>query len=282
MSYPPSVYKTWVNGETLTAADLNNSFQVIPNTNIPEDTDDYSANTAEMQTTTDPYPSSVASLATNLAGEVERLRYQILQINKAIKGSTVTNWYEDAPTADILKIGSSTADVSSLKLTGNGDANSNKIINLAAAALASDAARFDQTRILQVVVGTSGTKFSTDEGTYQSTNLSASITPSSTDSKILVMAFSVFGITDTTTYGAYCLANDTTTLVEHQLFANGNLYTVPASIATLHSPATTSALTYRVRIKSVGSPVSTIRWGTTAVNDIDSAQVMILMEVNGI
>lgn len=93
MSYPPSVFKTWVTGEVLTAADLNSSMQVIPNSNIPEDIDDYSTSTSEMRTTTDPYPSGTPSLPTSLDGELTNLRYQIL----GILGSSVTYWYEDAP-----------------------------------------------------------------------------------------------------------------------------------------------------------------------------------------
>jgi hypothetical protein len=89
MSFPPSVYKTWVAGETLTAADLNNSFLAPINSNIPEDTDDFSVNQAEMQTQTDPYPASAVSLSTSLSEEIARLRHAIAQA----KGTTY--WYED-------------------------------------------------------------------------------------------------------------------------------------------------------------------------------------------
>lgn len=97
MSFPPSVYKTWVAGETLTAADLNNSFLAPINSNIPEDIDDFSVNAAEMQTTTDPYPASVESLATSLSEEISRLRYVIKQISGA------TQWYTD-PDSDITTL----------------------------------------------------------------------------------------------------------------------------------------------------------------------------------
>lgn len=89
MAYPPTVYKTWVAGETLTAADLNNSMNIIPNSNIPEDIDDFSVNEAEMQTTVDPFPAGVASLATSLSEELSRLRYVIAQITGE------TQWYID-------------------------------------------------------------------------------------------------------------------------------------------------------------------------------------------
>ena len=58
--------------------------------------DDYSSTVTEMESTADPYPASVASQATSAAGEVERLRYQILGILQALD-STITKWEEDAP-----------------------------------------------------------------------------------------------------------------------------------------------------------------------------------------
>jgi len=114
MSYPYSVHKTYVTGEVLTAADLNSSDVTHVNHNIPEDTDDYSVNAAEMQSTVDPYPASSESLPTSLAGELERLRYQI----KAITGET--HWYHDIDVTlalIALKIGTSGTQV----LTGTGE-----------------------------------------------------------------------------------------------------------------------------------------------------------------
>ena len=89
MSYPYSVFKTYVAGETLTASDLNSSDVTHPNQSIPEDTDDYSTNLTEMQSMTDPYPGDVASLATALDGEIARLRFQV----DAIIGGS--QWYVD-------------------------------------------------------------------------------------------------------------------------------------------------------------------------------------------
>lgn len=115
MSYPASSYKTWTAGEILTAADLNNAFTTTNNVNIPEDIDDYSANDAEMQTTADPYPAGVTSLATSLSDELTRIRYQIHQIGKAIgDSSTFTHWYFDMPdptaATTFLKVNNSAAD----------------------------------------------------------------------------------------------------------------------------------------------------------------------------
>lgn len=98
MAYPYSVHKTYTAGEILTAADLNSTDTTHVNSNIPEDIDDYSANTTEMQTTADPYPGASESLAVALDGELQRLRYQILQIGKLLgTASTFTHWYFDLP-----------------------------------------------------------------------------------------------------------------------------------------------------------------------------------------
>lgn len=89
MAYPWTVYKTWTTGEILTAADLNSSFTQGISNSIPTSIDDYSSNTAQMQSTADPYPAGVESLASTIAGELERLRYVIAQITGE------TQWYID-------------------------------------------------------------------------------------------------------------------------------------------------------------------------------------------
>lgn len=108
MSYPWSNYKTWVSGEILTAADLNNSLSNIIDHTIPEDIDDYSANTTEMQTTTDPYPAASPSLATTLSGELERVRYMVKQITGE------SQWYIDAAT-DLTTIKNGTLTIAGAK-----------------------------------------------------------------------------------------------------------------------------------------------------------------------
>lgn len=67
----------------------------------PEDIDDYSVSVAEMRATTDPYPGATpsASQAVTLVGELERLRYQVLNIMYGAQGATPSYyWYQDPPT----------------------------------------------------------------------------------------------------------------------------------------------------------------------------------------
>ena len=77
---------TVIAGQTITASERNNEFDNVINNMTPDGVDDASANVAAMQATTDP---SGGSLATDLRGELRRLRFQILKCNSA--GG---NWYD--------------------------------------------------------------------------------------------------------------------------------------------------------------------------------------------
>ena len=81
--------KTWNTGETLTASDLNAEFDNILNNSDPDGIGDASANATAMQATADPYPSASVSLATDLTGELKRLRYIVKQL------SGEAYWYVD-------------------------------------------------------------------------------------------------------------------------------------------------------------------------------------------
>lgn len=84
--------KTWIS-ETLTAADINAEFNNILDNLDAEGTGGYSDNTTEMQAQTDPGEVGSESLASSLADELERLRYEIAQI----KGTTY--WYTNPVTS---------------------------------------------------------------------------------------------------------------------------------------------------------------------------------------
>jgi len=79
--------KTWGNNEIVTNEDLNAEFDNILDNLIPAQLDDYSTNQTQMQTNVDPGEVGTESLATTLAGELERLRFSV----KEIKGTT--QWY---------------------------------------------------------------------------------------------------------------------------------------------------------------------------------------------
>lgn len=79
-----------VEGESITDTKYNADHQNHIDNHIPEMMDDYSTDATEMQTETDPGESGSESLATSLAGELERLRYAV----RELKGTTY--WYQTA------------------------------------------------------------------------------------------------------------------------------------------------------------------------------------------
>jgi len=77
---------TVITGQSITAAERNNEFDNVINNMTPDGVDDASANLAAMQATVDP---SGGSLATDLRGELKRLRFQLLKL-----GVASGNWYD--------------------------------------------------------------------------------------------------------------------------------------------------------------------------------------------
>jgi len=85
--------KTYVDGDILSASDYVADHQQHIDNQTPQGTDDYSANVTQMRTTTDHGDVNSESLATTLAGEIERLRYAINHVKTTLNGSTVSQWY---------------------------------------------------------------------------------------------------------------------------------------------------------------------------------------------
>ena len=108
--------KTWSEGETLTASDLNGEFNNILNNLDPDGIDDESTNATAMQATRDPYPAAAESLATDLQDELQSLRYLIKQL------SGEAQWYIDpdwAPTGGGTVSGGATTFTSSVTVSAN-------------------------------------------------------------------------------------------------------------------------------------------------------------------
>jgi len=109
MAYPYTLtYGTVSAGDAILAAHHNTTHQEHIDSNIPENIDDYSVSAAEMRTTADPYPGSTESLATTLAGEIERLRYVLKQITGG------TYWYTDPVGLDSTIVSSSLTSVGTI------------------------------------------------------------------------------------------------------------------------------------------------------------------------
>lgn len=139
-----------------------------------------------------------------------------------------------------------------LSNTGSVIINANGVISSAGAISKS---ALPAGSVLQVVQGITTTEVTSSLATYVNTGLSASITPTSSSSKILVM---VTHGTVTKTAGVSTnrvmlkLLRDSTDLYT---FGNGLAYTatalqnrVSASFTYLDSPATTSSITYKTQV----------------------------------
>jgi hypothetical protein len=145
-------------------------------------------------------------------------------------------------------------------------------------------ARLPSNTVLQVVSNTSGNPVTTSGGTFVTSGITASITPTSSSSRILI--FSSFPCTIEAssrqlTYTLY--KNNTTDIAPNdgnqsgfgQLFQDaGNLQSV-CSVTFLDSPATTSSTTYTVYFKlSSGS-------GSVGVCQNNLTGTITLMEIAG-
>ena len=133
-------------------------------------------------------------------------------------------------------------------------------------------------RILQMVQATDGTGLSSSSTSYVDTGLSASITPSSSSNKVLVLvSMGVFGADASGSGGAaHKLLRDSTDLIIHSSNGahspSGYIYTAGTSFSYLDSPSSTSSLTYKVQFKSNG--------GENFVTDNGSTATMTLLEVS--
>lgn len=92
--------KTWTSTEDVTASDLNAEFDNILNNLTAANVDDFSANVSQMQSVADPGEVGTESLATSVAGEIQRLRKLIAEITGE------DEWYE-SPVASIISLANS-------------------------------------------------------------------------------------------------------------------------------------------------------------------------------
>jgi hypothetical protein len=120
-------------------------------------------------------------------------------------------------------------------------------------------------RILQVVQGTTSTTSTTQSTTFVTTGLSATITPSSASSKVLIQVQIPFGKNNQSVFSNPVMAVFrgtvsgtllTGTVVESYISSDGQPFSMPTSITFLDTPATTSPQLYTVAFQ-VGSSLDT-------------------------
>ena len=139
------------------------------------------------------------------------------------------------------------------------------------------AARLPAGSVLQVVMGTYSTQTCTSSTSYVDTGLSATITPSSASSKVLVFANVPDAHNNAT--GAVLFLNivrASTQIIEFvkhgdYIQSNESLVTYGGSTSYLDSPNTTSATTYKIQFK--------VQSGSQCVFLNNSTGTIILMEI---
>jgi hypothetical protein len=135
--------------------------------------------------------------------------------------------------------------------------------------------------VLQVVQATTGTQVTSSVITMVDTTLSASITPTSATSKILVM-FTHNGCQKTAGSSQSAvlinLVRNSTTIYNDAIYANGytnssSVFQSTSSLSYLDSPATTSATTYKTQFANNTAAAS-------AIVQVDNrVSVMLLLEI---
>ena len=134
-------------------------------------------------------------------------------------------------------------------------------------------------KVLQVVQDTLTSQFSTSSSTYADTGLTASITPSSTSNKILIL---LDMLTCTVSANAnngigVKILRDTTAVFEDAWFIynfDGTaIQSNSGSYQYTDSPSSTSALTYKVQLKA--------RTNSVSINPLPSTATITLMEIAG-
>ena len=138
-------------------------------------------------------------------------------------------------------------------------------------------------KVLQVVNAHTGTQVTSNSATYIDTTLTASITPSATSSKILVLVQQSFGKSGADTYGNIRVYRDSTEIggtiparsVGYDQQTTANYIGIGLAYSFQDSPSSTSSLTYKTQFNNNQAS------GTTKVQTDSGQSYMTLMEIAG-
>ena len=131
-------------------------------------------------------------------------------------------------------------------------------------------------RVLQVVQSSYGTAGTSVSGTYADTGLTVTITPQYNTSKILVICSLTLFNNAASTSGGLKLLRGATTLITNvgYGFSSGGSQSADPTIITLDSPASTSALTYKLQFnRDAGA-------GTVIVFPNNNTATITVMEIS--
>ena len=138
-------------------------------------------------------------------------------------------------------------------------------------------------KIVQIVMGTTATAVGTDSTSYINTGLTASITPTSSSNKVLVLVSQIATViqdTNSTRDTDFILVRGSTTIARNYSQTISPTATtrfhITNSINYLDTPNTTSATAYKTQVKGSGSG-----WDIYLQKDNVSDSQIILMEVAG-
>ena len=191
--------------------------------------------------------------------------YNLPAGNPVVTNTIISSTWANNTLGDIANaLTGSVATDGQTTMTGNLNVGNNKIINVDDGTDPSDAVNYGQLlsvaggtgRIVQMVQTNSGTQASNSGSSYSATGFTATITPTSASSKILVLLYAPLWQTNgyggnsmLTVYrnGAPFISNGTDIVV---LSAPGQNDYGSVSFNYLDSPATTSSLTYQPYIKA--------------------------------
>ena len=134
--------------------------------------------------------------------------------------------------------------------------------------------------VLQVVHGTTSTQIDTTSSSYVDIGLTATITPSSTSSKILaIYSPSIYHRVDGSTITLQLVRGSTSIAVHgYALYASGALVIAHVAATHLDSPSTTSATTYKIQMKTIQSQSVSANYDDGSG---DTHSTITLMEIAG-
>lgn len=132
-------------------------------------------------------------------------------------------------------------------------------------------------KVLQIVQGSNSTQMSTTSSSLVDTGLTASITPSSSSNKVLIIVDAQGQFPANTGFGN-AIIRGSTAIFQTNNYSNYDSQSTQtntrASYCYLDSPSTTSATTYKLQVHAYNP-------GTIIQNDGNNKTTMTLMEIAG-
>jgi hypothetical protein len=193
-----------------------------------------------------------------------------------VSGSTLT-FASNLATGDVIDFVMLLGNVLDLGVPSDATVSTAKIVDgaVTSAKLASGTGG----KVLQVVQGTETTSVLTSSSSYVTTGLTASITPSSSSNKILIMT--TLTVSNRASGGEMMctLYRDASNIITqgsqdgfNQNFNNAGRQDATAACVYLDSPSSTSSTAYTVYIKAQGGSCESMSEGTTGT--------IVLMEID--